>query len=365
MTKTTSLTRPVDVEELRSRVDAELRAFMVTQAANLAAVDPLAGELLEAVSQLVRTGKRLRPAFCYWGWRGAGGAENEHTIIRAAAALELFHAAALIHDDLMDGSDTRRGMPAVHRRFGTQHAANGWQGNAERFGLAGAVLAGDICLAWADEMLATCGVMPSRLMAGSAVFHRMRTELVGGQYLDVLTQCAPPDDPAVATERARLVIRYKSAKYSIEHPLLLGGTLAGASDAVLATYSAYGLALGEAFQLRDDVLGVFGDPDETGKPASDDLREGKQTVLMALAVQRATAEQAALVHDLLGDPLLDAEGVRALQKVITSTGALDEVERMIERLSDHARAALTSGAVEHPANELLDQLVTASTMRVH
>jgi geranylgeranyl diphosphate synthase type I len=361
----TSPTRPVDVEGLRSRVDAELRTFMAEQAASLEVVDPSAGELVGAVGDLVRAGKRLRPAFCYWGWRGAGGAEKDPSIIRAAAALELFHAAALIHDDLMDGSDTRRGMPAAHRRFSALHRQNGWQGDDERFGLSGAVLAGDICLAWADEMLARCGIAPARLMAGSAVFHRMRTELVGGQYLDVLTQSAPPADPFAAADRARLVIRYKSAKYSIEHPLLLGGTLAGANEALLNTYSAYGLALGEAFQLRDDVLGVFGDPGETGKPAGDDLREGKRTVLIALALQRAQADEAALIKDLLGDPLLDSEGVHALHKIIVGTGALDEVERMIEQLSDQAHAALDGDLVQQPAHDLLGQLVTASTTRVH
>ena len=365
MTELTSTTRPVDVEDLRSRVDAELRAFMATQSGNLMAVGRSGSDLVDSVGQLLRTGKRLRPAFCYWGWRGAGGPASDPSIIRAAAALELFHAAALIHDDLMDGSDTRRGMPAVHRHFGSLHRTSGWHGDAERFGLAGAVLAGDICLAWADEMLSTSGVMPARLMAGSAVFHRMRTEVVAGQYLDVLSQSAPPDDPAVAAEQARLVIRYKSAKYSIEHPLLLGGSLAGASEAVLAIYSAYGLALGEAFQLRDDILGVFGDPEETGKPAGDDLREGKRTMLIALALQRATPDQAALVGDLLGDPLLDDGGVSALQKIILGTGALDEVERTIERLSYQARAVLGSNLVEQPALDLLDRLVTASTERVH
>lgn len=242
MTEMTHSVRPVDAEDLRARVDDVLSGFLATQTASLTAIDPACAELVHAIELLVRGGKRLRPAFCYWGWRGAGG-DTGSTVIPAAAALELFHAAALIHDDLMDGSDTRRGMPAVHRRFSAAHADRGWQGDGDRFGLSGAVLAGDMCLVWADELLASIELPAARRLAGAAVFNRMRSELLGGQYLDVLTQSAPVADPRAAAERARLVIRYKSAKYSIEHPLLLGAALAGASDEVLASYSAYGLAL--------------------------------------------------------------------------------------------------------------------------
>jgi geranylgeranyl diphosphate synthase type I len=314
------------------------------------------------VAALTRGGKRLRPAFCYWGWRGAGGAPAEE-IVTAAAALELFQAAALIHDDLMDDSATRRGMPAVHRRFAGLHREFGWQGDGERFGMSGAVLAGDMCLVWTDELFAGSGLGERRLAAGRAMFDRMRTELLGGQYLDVLTQAAPEPDPAAAVERARHVIRYKSAKYSIEHPLLIGATLAGAAPELLSTYSEYGLALGEAFQLRDDVLGVFGDPEETGKPAGDDLREGKRTVLIGLALLKASRAQASAVHRLLGDPRLDAEGVATLRGVIVDTGALAAVEALIGELAARAADALADGTVAEPARDVLARLVIAATSR--
>jgi geranylgeranyl diphosphate synthase type I len=210
------------------------------------------------------------------------------------------------------------------------------------------------------------------------MFNRMRTELLGGQYLDVVTQAAPEPDPATAIARARYVIRYKSAKYSVEHPLLIGGTLAGAGPELLAGYSEYGLALGEAFQLRDDLLGVFGDPDETGKPAGDDLREGKRTVLIGLALQHANPAQAGAVRRLLGDPRLDAEGVATLRGVIVDTGAVDAVERLIGELAARAEAALTSltrltgvsdsgglldAELAEPAGEVLSRLVVAATSR--
>jgi geranylgeranyl diphosphate synthase, type I len=353
---------PLDAEDLRARVHKALDDFLARQADALERVSPTVAPLGEAIADLVRGGKRLRPAFCYWGWRGAGGPDSE-AIVHAAAAMELFQAAALIHDDVMDGSDTRRGMPSVHRRFASRHAAAGWAGDGERFGLAGAVLAGDLCLVWSGELLAASGLGPQRLVAARAPFDRMRTELMAGQYLDMLEQAVAGDQPETAVDRARRVIRYKSAKYTIEEPLLIGGTLAGADPALLATYSAYGLTLGEAFQLRDDVLGVFGDPWQTGKPAGDDLREGKRTVLVAETLRAADAAQRARVQQLLGRPDLDATGVDTLRGIIRETGALDAVERLITELVTQARAALHAGNIAPPAVDVLDALIDAATDR--
>jgi geranylgeranyl diphosphate synthase type I len=359
-------TSPLDVEDLRVRVHKSLDDFLARQVDALEAVSPDCAPMVESIAELMRGGKRLRPAFCYWGWRGAGGPDGTHgeAIVKAAASLEFFQAAALIHDDVMDDSDTRRGMPAVHRRFATLHRGSGWTGDGERFGLAGAVLAGDLCLVWSDEMLAASGLDDEHLRRGRAVFNQMRTELMGGQYLDMLEQAVAAQRQGGAVDRARRVIRYKSAKYTIEHPLLLGGALAGADAALLATYSAFGLPLGEAFQLRDDVLGVFGDPEQTGKPAGDDLREGKRTVLVAKALEHASPAQAQEVRRLLGDPGLDASGVDALRTIIVDTGALDAVETLVDELVVTSRQALHTGDVDEPARTVLDGLVDAATARV-
>jgi geranylgeranyl diphosphate synthase type I len=348
-------TSPVDVERLRSRVDTALAAFLERQAGTLEAVSPDCGPLAESVATLMRGGKRLRPAFCYWGWRGAGGDEGE-PIAKAAASLELFQAAALIHDDLMDGSDSRRGMPAVHRRFASLHRGQGWRGDGDRFGLAGAVLAGDMCLVWTDELFAASGLPVERLEAARPLFNRMRTELLGGQYLDVLGQTAADDDPGADTvERARHVIRYKSAKYTVEHPLLIGATLAGADDALLATYSAFGLPLGEAFQLRDDLLGVFGDEEVTGKPVGEDLREGKPTLLYAMAVEQASeADNAVLARYGAAD--LDDDEVAALQDVLLGSGAVETVEGNIDRLVAEAVDAIDGAGLTDEAHEALVEL---------
>jgi len=353
---------PLDAEDLRSRVHKVLEDFLSAQVDALEAVSPDCAPMVEAVADLMRGGKRLRPAFCYWGWRGAGGADDE-AIVTAAAALEFFQAAALIHDDVMDDSDTRRGMPAVHRRFATLHRGSGWTGDGERFGMAGAILVGDLCLVWSDELFSASGIAPASLLRARPMFDRMRTELMGGQYLDMLEQAVAAQRTTGAVERARRVIQFKSAKYSIEHPLLVGGRLAGASDDLLAAYSAYGLPLGEAFQLRDDVLGVFGDPAATGKPAGDDLREGKRTVLIAKALERATPAQAATVRRLLGDPGLDAAGVDALREVIVSTGALAATEELIDSLVATSQSALAAAEVGEPAASVFAGLVDAATAR--
>jgi geranylgeranyl diphosphate synthase type I len=356
---------PFDVDELRSRVQDVLDEVLGRQAEVLGSVNPDLVPLVEAAADLTRGGKRLRPAFCYWGWRGAGGpadGPDGDAIIRAATGLELFQAAALIHDDVMDDSDTRRGMPAIHRRFAALHRGESWLGAPERFGEAAAILLGDLCLSWSDEVLTDCGLDTAALQRGRPVFDRMRTELMGGQYLDMLEQARAGQDDGAA-ERARQVIRYKSAKYTIEHPLLLGGTLAGASAELLDAYSAYGLPLGEAFQLRDDVLGVFGDPEQTGKPAGDDLREGKRTMLVAVARQNSTPQQEATLRRHLGDPRLSAAKIDQLRQVIVDTGALEHVEELIAALVDQAQTALAAAPVDEATREVLADLVGAATAR--
>ncbi|HEX2772118.1 MAG TPA: polyprenyl synthetase family protein, partial [Micromonosporaceae bacterium] len=289
---------PVDRAGLRERVDKALSAFLSDRRALLLAVDEALLPVADALEAFVlQGGKRLRPAFAYWGYRGAGG-EDSDPVVAALTALELVQASALIHDDLMDRSDTRRGEPAIHRRFAEHHRRSGWHGDPDAFGDAAAVLLGDLSLVWSDELLHTSGLDPQTLARARPVFDVMRTEVTVGQYLDVLTQAT--GDTSV--QRAGKVARYKSAKYTVERPLLLGAALADGPADVRAAYSGYGLPLGEAFQLRDDILGVFGDPFVTGKPAGDDLREGKRTYLVAVAYAEADPAGRDLLARRLGDP---------------------------------------------------------------
>jgi len=349
---------PADAVDLRGRVQKRLDEFVAGQLPVLDGVSDELGPVVDTLNELLASGKRLRPAFCYWGWRGAGGPDSEE-IVAAAAALELLQACALVHDDVMDGSDTRRGQPAVHRRFASLHRGAGWLGSPEGFGVGAAILLGDLCLSWSDELLYRSGLSLEALHRAKPTYDAMRTELMTGQYLDLLEQARGGG----SAERAMRVVRYKSAKYTVERPLHLGAALAAAERDVTDAYSSYGLPLGEAFQLRDDVLGVFGDPEQTGKPAGDDLREGKRTVLVAEALERATPAQAAIVRRHLGDPRLDATGVAALRDVVRDTGALARVERLIAERTDQAVAALAQSPVAEPARAALTGLAHAATAR--
>ncbi|MEU9874129.1 polyprenyl synthetase family protein [Actinomadura sp. NPDC048021] len=343
---------------IRKEVDEALLAFVDRRRPALRAISEDLAPLLSALDALLGGGKRLRPAFCYWGWRAAGG-EDGPGIVAAAASLELLQASALIHDDVMDSSDTRRGQPSAHRRFEALHRAQAWPGDAEAFGGGAAILLGDLCLAWSGEMFETSGLDGASRSRGREVYDLMRTEVMCGQYLDMLEGARRQANVATALR----VVEYKSAKYTIERPLHLGAALAGARPDVAAALTGYGLPLGIAFQLRDDVLGVFGDPAETGKPAGDDLREGKRTVLVALALERASASQAAALERRLGDPELDRPGVDELRAVIEETGGLAACEAMIERYLREAEQALETAPITDGAREALAELAVAATTR--
>ncbi|MGH3159076.1 MAG: polyprenyl synthetase family protein, partial [Streptosporangiaceae bacterium] len=252
-----------------------------------------------------------------------------------------------------------------------RHAAAGWRGSAEAFGRGTAILLGDLLLAWTDELFQASGLPSAALGRGRTVLDLMRTEVMAGQYLDLLEQAAAMKGEGEARSvggtvaSALRVAGYKTAKYTIERPLHLGAALAGPDNPALTSgYSAYGLPLGVAFQLRDDVLGVFGDPAETGKPAGDDVREGKRTVLVAIAREKATAAQARTLDRLLGDPSIGADGVAEFRALLTGTGALAECEMMIDRYVTEALAALDPLPATPEAKAALGALAIAATARL-
>ena len=333
---------------------------------------------------LLRGGKRFRALFCYWGWQavsGLGSPGSPHggplddvrsgdelpAVVQVAAALELFHAAALVHDDIMDNSDTRRGLPAAHKRFETLHSAEHWVGESTGFGQSAALLLGDLLLGWSDEQLdAGLALLPSARarLAARREFTTMRTQVTVGQYLDVLEERAwqsVPDDQQLS--RAQRVIVYKTAKYSVEAPLAIGASLAGGSAEQVSALRAFGLPLGVAYQLRDDLLGVFGDPGTTGKPAGDDLREGKRTVLVALARSRMPGNARSLLDELLGDGELNDDQVSVLQASIRQSGAVDAVERLIDRNLDRAIEAIAEAPISSSARDQLVSLAGAVIRR--
>ena len=351
--------QPFDSAAFAVRIQGVLDEFLDEQRDRLAPLGPDAARLLEEARVSVRGGKRLRAAFCYWGFRAvAPEVTDEKALLRACAALELLHASALVHDDYMDASDTRRGRPATHIAFGAEHVAAGWTGDPRQYGAAAAILLGDLLLTWADELLRRCGLPIDQVVRALDVFDLCRSEVIAGQFLDVSVQARGRAD----VETAMTVLRYKSAKYSVERPLHVGAALAAGDAAVLQELTAFGLPLGEAFQLRDDQLGVFGDPSTTGKPAGDDLVEGKRTVLVALALDGARSDAAARLDQALGNALT-AEQVEHLRQVIVDSGAHGQVEAVIDELTSIALAALDRASISDAARLALRQLASAATQR--
>ncbi|SOE02811.1 polyprenyl synthetase family protein [Blastococcus haudaquaticus] len=351
-----------ELDRLRTAVSAALTEFLDRQRATLAAMDPSLAPVVDEVCALAEGGKRLRPAFAYWGWRGArdlAAAQDEPAVLRAVAALEFVHASALVHDDVMDGAQTRRGRPATHIGFAARHSGSDLDGDGKLFGVGAAILVGDLALVWSDELLRRSGISAAALTRARSVWDTMRTEVTAGQYLDLLRAAGGLPGP----DGAMKVARYKSAGYTVQRPLHLGAAIAGAAPEVTEAYTAIGLPLGEAFQLRDDVLGVFGDPDVTGKSADDDLREGKQTLLISLAEESADASGRRLLDDLLGNAEAGAQEFDALRDLLESTGARARVEERITERTALARSAIAAAPLAEDARAALDALAVAATTR--
>lgn len=329
-------------------VDGRIRSLLDGEAVRWCLVDDELLEPIEALRNFVLAGgKRLRPAFCHWAFVGAGGTAGDPLAVDACAALELLHTFALVHDDVMDGSALRRGQPSVHLDFAGRHVMAGWRGEARRFGEGVAILVGDMAFVYADQLM---GDAPRPAIE---VFNELRIELNVGQYLDMLGTAQARSDHA----SARRIATYKSGKYTVERPLHLGAALAGRLEDLAGPLSAYGLPLGEAFQLRDDLLGTFGDSAVTGKPVGEDLREGKPTPLLAIATERADAEGRVLLGRV-GAPDLGDDEVAALQALMVDTGAQQETEQRVEALVGRAIDALAEASLTEEAQGALAELAT-------
>ncbi|MEV0642675.1 polyprenyl synthetase family protein [Streptomyces sp. NPDC050619] len=326
MTVAECLVGEIDFPALRGRVDETLELLLDAKAK--AHHGAHLGESLGALRGfLAGGGKRVRPLFCCVGWHAAGGGAESRVLLRVAAGLELFHAFALLHDDVIDGSETRRGAPTVHRILAACAAGP----RSDWYGRSAAVLLGDLCEVWADELFGGLAVSPRVLL------DRMREEMLVGQLLDL------GSGPGPGTVRQALqVIRYKTTQYTVKRPLQIGAALAGADGPVMDALAAYAEPLGEAFQLLDDLEDVC---EEEGCPGlgGEDLREGKQTVVLALAVERASAAQAGRLRELVGAADLDDAGVSEARALIEATGAPDAVRRMITERRQQALSVADRG----------------------
>ncbi|MGW3322308.1 polyprenyl synthetase family protein [Streptomyces virginiae] len=343
----------------KSRVDEVLHRFVAREADAFAAVDPVLEPVARQLEAAVADGKRLRAAFCYWGWRAVGQPDSD-ALLRAATSLELVHAAAVVHDDLIDDSPLRHGRPTAHVAL---RAAVGDRPDADRADTDDAarslaMLVGDLLMALAGQLFATCGLPAAYLARARPLWAVMARELIAGECLEILRTGTGPD-----TTAALKVVRYKTAKYTVEHPLLIGGALAGAGARTCEGYSAYGLPLGEAFQLRDDLIGLFGNPGQTGKANADDVHGHRPTALLAETWRLAGDGERAMLRTLLGRRDLDAEGLDEVRDTMRRLKAPDRVEDMICARVGEALAALGELPVPEDAATALTALAHAASAR--
>ena len=346
---------PASLSAIAARVEARLAAVLAAEEQRWSAFDEDLAEPVREIGRLVLGGgKRLRPAFAHWGYVAAGGDPADQIVVDAGAAFELMHAFALFHDDVMDDAASRRSQPTTHVRFARLHAGEQWAGEARRFGEGMAILVGDLAFVYADQLMAHANAAAWR------IWNELRIELNVGQLLDIVGSVRNDR----RREKAERICRYKSGKYTIERPLHLGAVLAAPhrEPELLPALSGYGLPLGDAFQMRDDVMGAFGDPAITGKPVGGDLREGKPTPLMAMATESATPAQAEVLA-LVGRADLGDDDVAAVQQAIIDTGALGELETIIQRLSSEAVAAIGRAPITAAARDELIALADYVTRR--
>jgi geranylgeranyl diphosphate synthase type I len=339
------VTAPASLRPIAERVERRLEQFLAPELERWAAFDDELAEPMSEIQRLVLSGgKRLRPAFCHWAFVGAGGDPDAAIVVDAGAAFELMHGFALFHDDVMDDADNRRGLATTHTVFAAKHRRHGWAGDARRFGDGIAILIGDLAFVYSDQLMADANPVAWR------VWNELRIELNVGQVLDMLGSVQGVRDVA----QAERICRFKSGKYTIERPLHLGAALAAPDrlDELAPSLSAYGLPLGDAFQMRDDVMGAFGDTHTTGKPVGDDLREGKPTPLIARAIAGADASQRHVLRSV-GDPELSEAGVARIQQVIVDTGALAALEETIGRRTAEAIASVSGMPLDRAARQEL------------
>mgnify|MGYP001160941649 FL=1 len=342
----TDVVGPID-DRLADAIENELQLWEKVDS-NL--VDPFA-----SLKELVFSGgKRLRPAFFHWAHVGAGGNPNSSKAIDIAAAIEMLHAFALAHDDVMDRSEARRGEPSIWQRFANLHKEHHWHGNSLHFGEAAAILVGDLAHVLADKLMSRSSPIVLQL------WEELRLEVNIGQYLDVLSGAKGKFDH----RSARKILEYKTGRYSVQRPLQLGAAVAGKYDELRKPLTDFGQPVGVVFQLRDDILGVFGNAEKTGKPTGDDLREGKPTPLIAEAFAHASEQQRSILSKIGSNDLSEKE-INDIQEVVEETGAKSVIEQEIEELTDSALEILSTIRLEKNASEALSELAHFVAYRTH
>ncbi|WP_330255925.1 polyprenyl synthetase family protein [Nocardia sp. NBC_00565] len=345
-----------DPGAFKARVDAALEQFVGQESDQFLAIDPQLRPVADQIVVATTHGKRMRAAFCYWGWRAAGQPDSD-ALVRAAAAMELVHAAASVHDDIIDDSPLRHGLPTAHV---TLREALRDRPSSKSSARALAMLVGDMLMALGGQLFVASGLPSAYLSRARPLWASLARELIAGECLEILCTGAAPD-----IAESLKVVRYKTAKYTVEQPLLIGGALAGAHPRLLKAFSAYGLPLGEAFQLRDDLLGLFGDPARTGKANLDDLRTRRPTALLAETWQAADHSQRKQLRRLLNRRDASDDDLHEIRDLMTRVRAPARIEAMITARVEEATSALGGVDVAAHAARALTELAHAATARRH
>jgi geranylgeranyl diphosphate synthase, type I len=338
---------------LRAQVDSALASCLQNIQARYAesSAEPIVAEVIRAT---LPKGGRMRPLLCCLGYAAVGGDAYDPRIVKAAASLELLHTFAIIHDDVMDGSPMRRGEPSIHRRLADERLAAGGR-DAELHGISLAILAGDLALVVSDLLFAESGFPQEVLVEAYEPLSAMRLDAIAGQYLDLTHSGVAVEDAELTSRIARL----KTGSYSVEGPLLVGATLGGGSARAKHALQAFGRPLGEAFQLADDLLGLFGDPAVTGKDVENDIRRGKPTALIARATEVAEPECRRLILSIWGNPLTTEKELATLRAAVRESGAVEvvasEIRRLISEATDALNDAESNGLSPAPCLTLCEQ----------
>lgn len=342
-------------EHIIANVDGALRYVLNDQRHRWQAVSSQLATVFDELEVLVLAGgKRLRPQFLHWGWVAAGGDPDDVQHHSFGAAIEMVHAFALFHDDVIDDAGSRRGHETTHRRIARHHMEDSLAGESRRFGEGSAILIGDIAYSYADFLMAE---LPQ---SARSYWNELRLEMNVGQYLDTVGSAQRERN----IEHSRMVSRFKTAKYTIERPLHIGAVAADTErgKSLVQVLSAYGIPLGTAFQLRDDILGAFGNESLTGKPVGGDFLEGKPTALLALALEAASPEQASILHRV-GTPELSPQDIVNIQDVMIDTGALAQTEALIVSLREESLTAIGASDIVSEAKLALQELAETVTQR--
>ncbi|MDQ4149933.1 MAG: polyprenyl synthetase family protein [Actinomycetota bacterium] len=346
---------PPSLDEIRVKVDEALDICLQTFRGRFLPTSSV--WLVDEIGRVVRSGgRRIRPLLCCLGYAAVGGegGPEDGRIIKAAASLELLHTFALVHDDVMDDGSKRRGQATTHRRAAEERKSGGYP-DAERYGISVAVLTGNLALVISDTLIAESGFDPAAILSAATPLGNMRMDAVAGQYLDLKHSGAASADEEIAATIGRL----KTSSYSISGPLQIGATLGGGTDRAKQTLGDFAEPLGDAFQLADDLIGLLGDPDRTGKDSENDLRQGRPTSLIVRAMGLAAGEDRETIKRVWGNPESSEDDVAALRDAVARSGAPASITASIRQLVSEAKMALAGGAkhdLQEPPCRVLEKM---------